>query len=118
MHRLRNARSLARLVLVWFALALGVAVASPLIKPDASTLVCSAGGVMKRVAADTDADAAPMLPSLLDCPLCLHVASPAPTASPGACPAPTSVRCTGGHVRDVDGPLAVRLPGCGPPSHA
>ena len=86
MHRLRNARSLARLVLVWFALALGVAVASPLIKPDASTLVCSAGGVMKRVAADADADsdAAPMLPGLLDCPLCLHVAAPVPTASPGA----------------------------------
>lgn len=44
MHRLRQARFLARLVLAWFALPLGVALASPLVQPQSLEMVCSGGG--------------------------------------------------------------------------
>ena len=46
-NRLRHGRFLARLVLAWFALAIGVAVASPLVKPQAIELVCSGNGAIK-----------------------------------------------------------------------
>jgi hypothetical protein len=118
MQRLRNARTLARLVLVWFALALGVAVAAPLIQPDTGTLVCSAGGVMKRVAADAGSDAAPQLPIWLDCPLCLQIAAPPPMASLQCTLAPAAARYCPGATPEVDAAPAVRLPGCGPPSHS
>lgn len=38
---------IARLALAWFALALGVAAASPLVQPRAMQLVCSAEGGVK-----------------------------------------------------------------------
>lgn len=115
MHRLRNARLLARLVLVWFALAVGAAVASPLIQPQASALVCAAGGVMKLLPVGDDADAAPAAGGLLDCPLCLQMASPpahppVPVArraeAPGKAPPAEPVRLT-----RSSGPS----PGRGPP---
>ena len=45
MQPLRNARLIARLVLVWFALSLGAAIASPLVAPKAMLLVCSGASV-------------------------------------------------------------------------
>lgn len=47
MSALRPTRSLACLVLAWFVLALGVAVASPLVKPQSWQMVCSAAGTVK-----------------------------------------------------------------------
>ena len=41
MHALRNSVSLARLVMAWFALTLGLAIASPLVHPQAMELVCT-----------------------------------------------------------------------------
>ena len=64
MSALRPARNLARLVLAWFVLALGVAVASPLVKPQSWQMVCSAAGVVK-----------------MECPLCWLVAAPPPDFS-------------------------------------
>ena len=74
MQTLRHARAFTRFVLVWFALALGVAMASPLVSPKSIDWVCSSGGVMKLVASD-DGDEAPSS-SAMDCPLCLSVAFP------------------------------------------
>jgi hypothetical protein len=118
MHSLRNARTLARLVLVWFALAVGAAVASPLIKPQSVALVCSGAGVLKFLAAGDDAGASLAGAGLLDCPLCLHTSAPPPTAtlpdsvlSAAAAPTPVPAALV----------LAVRnagpLPGRGPPEH-
>ena len=47
MQTLRHAHLLARFVLVWFVCALGVAVASPMVHPQAMELVCSSGGAVK-----------------------------------------------------------------------
>lgn len=118
MHRLRSARQLARLILVWFALAVGVAAASPLVQPQATTLVCSIGGVMKIVPVGPDADAAPAGIGLLDCPLCLQIAAPpAPVQGVG-----TGAWMPGTHTR-ADGPVVVArsaapLPGRGPPARS
>ncbi len=70
MQALRRARFLARFVLVWFALALGVAVASPLVKPQAMELVCSSAGSVKLVQLGDDEGRTAATPTL-DCPLCL-----------------------------------------------
>lgn len=76
MQTLRHAHLLARLVLVWFVLFVGVSVASPLVNPQASHLVCSAMGGMKIVNAD-DASGGTVQPSSsMDCPLCATVAAP------------------------------------------
>ena len=57
MQTLRNAHLLARFVLVWFALTVLAAGASPLVHPKAMELVCSADGGIKLVASDDGADA-------------------------------------------------------------
>ena len=78
MQTLRNARWITRLVLVWFALFIGAAVASPLVKPEPTSMVCSAMGGMKLVNLDSDDDSTPAPGHSLDCPLCMPVAAPAP----------------------------------------
>jgi hypothetical protein len=79
LQSLRNAHHLTRFVLVWFALFLGVAVASPLVKPEAVHLVCSAIGGVKLVQAD--AAGSELLDGVafhtaLDCPACLPLIAP------------------------------------------
>ena len=76
LQTLRNAHVLTRLVLVWFALFIGVAVASPLVKPEATQLVCTAMGSMKLVQADADDQGAAPLHISLDCPACLPLIAP------------------------------------------
>jgi hypothetical protein len=82
LQSLRNAPRLTRLVLVWFALFVGVAVASPLVKPEASQMVCTAMGGMKLVIADAAGDNmdAPLARTALDCPACLPLIA-APVAN-------------------------------------
>ena len=79
MQTLRNARLLTRLVLVWFALFIGVSVASPLVKPQATQMVCSAMGGLKMVA-DDDGGAEAQASAGMECPLCAHVTAPPPPA--------------------------------------
>lgn len=89
MHALRNAVFLARLVLAWFVLSLGVAVASPLVKPQAVELVCSGPGAMKLLLKDAGDGRSPVAGHALDCPLCLSLDAPpivAPLAGASAAP--------------------------------
>lgn len=79
MQALRNASFLARLVLAWFALAVGVAVASPIVKSKSMEVLCS-GGVMKLLVTSDDGST-PANGHTLDCPLCVSLdAPPASTA--------------------------------------
>ena len=84
MHRLRQARLLARLVLAWLLLSLGVAVASPLVQPQSMQLLCSpASGGFKLIT--VDGDGAPVSDTHhLDCPLCLPLSAPPPAWAPPA----------------------------------
>jgi hypothetical protein len=74
MQRLRHATFLARLMLAWFVLAIGVAVAAPAVGASSLELVCS-GGALKLVAKAGDGGVAPA-GHALDCPLCVHVDAP------------------------------------------
>lgn len=88
MQTLRNAHLLARFVLVWFVLFVGVSVASPLVNPQASQMVCSAMGGMKMVLADDGGNVdvngqahggsgdTIKLSSNMDCPLCAQFSAP------------------------------------------
>lgn len=77
MQSLRHARFLARLVLAWFVLSLGVAIASPLVHPQGIELVCATGGAMKLIVKNADGTAQER-GHTLDCPLCASVAAPPP----------------------------------------
>lgn len=86
MQILRRSTSLARFVLACFLVAVGAATAAPLVHPKAMELVCTAGGAIQWVMADTDADgdgdsdATTMGAHTLDCALCLPAALPASPA--------------------------------------
>lgn len=77
MQTLRRAHTLARFVLVWFALAVGVAIASPIVKPQSLELICSAGGTVKLMVTGDDGAAQPTAHTL-DCPLCMISSAPPP----------------------------------------
>ena len=79
MHRLRTAQNLARLVLVWFVLAIGAAVASPMVNPQAMELICSGSGAIKLLV-KTDDGMQEMSSHTLDCPLCAHIGAPPPVS--------------------------------------
>ena len=76
MQRLRHAIQLTRLVLVWFALSVGVAIASPIVNPQGMDLVCTSTGSMKLVVQGDDEAAASS--HTLDCPLCASIHAPPP----------------------------------------
>lgn len=74
--KLRNAHRLTRTVLVWFALFIGVAVASPLVNPEGVQLVCTTSGGVKLLQLDADGEEAHATDHSLHCPLCMPVAAP------------------------------------------
>jgi len=76
MQTLRNAKFITRLVLVWFALFLGSAIASTIVNPGSLQMVCSSGG-MKMVDITGD-DGKFKASASMDCPLCASVTAPPP----------------------------------------
>jgi hypothetical protein len=117
MQRLRHTPQLARLVLAWFMLSLGVALASPLLGSPDMMLVCSGTGAMKLLApASGDAETESTTPTMA-CPLCA-----------GAAPAPACVYSPPTHALSyaLQGIAAARLaartaaplPARGPPPRA
>ena len=79
LHTLRSTRSLARAVLLWWCLALGLATAAPLAQAQGSRMVCSAAGMVMLVDAETGAPASQAAHGL-DCVLCLFTGAPPPAA--------------------------------------
>lgn len=112
--------ALARLALAWFALTLGVAVAAPMLQPQAVQLVCDAVGGVKLVALQGDGSAGGQVLHGLDCVLCLSGgAAPAATPLPPTLP-PASDCGPGrepGQARAVHQARAP-LPARGPPAYS
>jgi hypothetical protein len=77
MQTLRNANLIARFVLVWFALSIGVAIASPIVKPQSMEVICSASGVMKLLIKSDEGSEVVSLHTL-DCSLCSTGYAPPP----------------------------------------
>lgn len=119
LHRLRQRAPalLGRLVLAWFALSLGAAIASPLVSPQALELVCSSAGVMK-VIVKADDGAQELGAAHLDCPMCMPLAAPPPAARwqrRAAALAPVPCAAAAGR-RASAAATAAPLPARGPPS--
>ncbi len=74
---LRQATWLARLVLGGLLLSLGVALASPIAKPQSVEMICSGAGVVKFIV-QTDDGAQEMGNMPMDCPMCQSFAAPPP----------------------------------------
>jgi hypothetical protein len=118
MQSLRHARLLARLVLAWFVLSMGVAVASPMVMGQSLELICSGSGVMKIVVKADDGTSQPSGVSL-DCPLCANVGSPPPVVKASAEPAhPLSYALRPIAAAHIAWLTAAPLPARGPPSHS
>ena len=77
MQYLRNTTNIIRFVLIWFALSVGVAIASPMVQPKAVDMVCTSTGSMKLVA-QGDEDSSTVASPTLDCPLCATTCAPPP----------------------------------------
>lgn len=93
MHTLRTSRffglNLARLVLVWFVLSVGVAVAAPLLYPKAMDIVCTGSGAAKLVIKSADGTTGTQALDVgMDCPMCAPAGAP-PTSVCGATPQPS-----------------------------
>lgn len=118
MQILRNAHTLARFVLVWFALSVGVAIASPMVKPQAMQMVCSSAGAIKVVATDADTGSAPAT-NTLDCPLCAGLGGVPPFVAVafGAAPPQRYVPTAQTSSPVLFAPVAP-LPPRGPPANA
>ena len=116
MQTLRNARWITRLVLVWFALFIGAAIASPLVKPASGQMVCTAMGGMKMVM-DGDSDQGTTPSASMDCPLCAPlIAPPVPQArsfEPPSTLAHVLQTLPAAHIAGLTG---APLPPRGPPS--
>lgn len=91
-------RRLARLVLVWYVLFVGVSVLAATLQPKTMDVVCSSMGLMKVVVQGEGGDA--QVRSSMDCPLCAH-------ATP-ALPPPTVADLA--HVPDARSQIVQRLP--------
>ena len=77
MQYLRNTTHIIRFVLVWFALSVGLAIASPMVQPKAMDMVCTSTGSMKLVH-QGDEDSSTFASPTLDCPLCVIICAPPP----------------------------------------
>lgn len=75
MHTLRNTPWLARLALLWFALTLGAAAASPLISPQNELVICTAVGMVK-VVLNADGSVSTSPSPGVNCPLCVGGGAP------------------------------------------
>jgi len=78
MFKAATHKTIARWVLVWFALFIGVAIASPILNPTETQMVCTSAGGMKMVVASTDDNSSvnAQTATNMDCPLCATVAVP------------------------------------------
>ena len=113
LHTLRKSTDLARWVLLWWCMALGVAVASPWVQPVQHMLVCSASGSV--TVQDTGLPGAPA-GQHLDCVLCLGAG--APPVFIAVLPVANAVPLLGTHPAAALAPHSLSAappPGRGPP---
>jgi hypothetical protein len=72
---------LRRFVLACFVLAIGSAIASPLVKPQSMELLCSASGAMKLLVKSSDDDSVESTHTM-QCALCMPISTPPQSPQP------------------------------------
>jgi hypothetical protein len=116
MQYLRNTTHIIRFVLVWFALSVGVAIASPMVQPKAMDMVCTSAGNMKLVVQGDDDSSTSFSPTL-DCPLCANICAPPPALNTALSqPSPLSYALLPTVVAHIASLTAPPLPSRGPPT--
>ncbi len=117
MQSLRTLTFLPRLLLLWFVVSLGAAVASPMVRPQLIEMVC--GGVQPVKLVLHGEDGPQDLPAAsMDCPLCTPAGAPPPTVAALRLPAPLPL----GHAVQpipaarLAAATAAPLPARGPPA--
>lgn len=116
LQTLRQARVLARWVLAWFVLSVGLAVAAPMVQPQSSALVCSAAGEVKLLVSGDDG-ALPAGHHLLDCVLCLALGAPPVARMHALAPVPPlAYALVGAAAAHIAWRTASPLPARGPPA--
>lgn len=117
MQSLRHFTFLTRLVLAWFVLSLGVAVASPLVNPQDTVLVCTGAGAMKVLVKADDGSTREVAQTTMDCPLCVPCAAPPPAAPRAVAPvSPLAYALQGIPSAHIAARTAAPLPPRGPPT--
>lgn len=116
LHTLRNTPWLARLALLWFALTLGAAVASPMVNPQEELIICTSAGMVK-VKLHSDGSISTEASGELSCPLCVVGGAPPAFVSllPTPVPAPAYVQSGVASVH-VTASTAAPPPPRGPPA--
>jgi len=116
LQTLRNTPWLARLALLWFALTLGTAVASPLVNPQQELIICTSAGMVK-ITLHADGSISTTPSSELSCPLCLVGSAAAPAlATWQPAPAQTLARVQPGNAVVCLAAVSATLPPArGPP---
>lgn len=117
MQVLRRSTFLARLILAWFVLSMGVAIASPLLKSQDVGQVCTSLGAI-MIVADAGTDGSdPVSAKTMDCPLCVPAAEPPPPVVVTPAPAhPLSYALQGIASAILAARTAAPLPARGPPT--
>ena len=89
LQTLRNTPWLAKLALLWFALTLGVAVASLMVNPQQGLIICTSAGMVKVILnADGFISTAPS--GKLSCARCARWVAPPRRRSTSSCPSQRS----------------------------
>jgi len=118
MHFLRTSHLITRFALVWFALFVCVAAASPLVNPQSMEMVCSGSGVMKLVIQGQSDDGVGVASGhALDCSLCGTVGAPPPISlSLPALPQPLAYALQSIPQARIAALTGAPLPARGPPT--
>ena len=104
-------------MLLWVTLSLGVAMASPMVNPQALTLVCSAAGVVQlKIGADGDAPATPL--HTMHCVLCLSMGAPPVTVAAVAAPTSLAFALRAAPAQRPQGRITTAAAARGPPALA
>jgi hypothetical protein len=115
MHSLRTAHQLAKLVLAWFVLSIGVAIASPMVQPQRMELLCSGVGTTKLMVKAADGSE-PLRTHGLDCAMCIQASAPPPLQAITAVPPhPLSYTALVAPTSHTTARTAAPPPGRGPP---
>ncbi|MNR21762.1 hypothetical protein D3C85_1386810 [compost metagenome] len=117
MHALRTSSILARLVLAWFALTMGVAMASPIVAPKTMEMICSGSGLMQLIEMNQDGEVVPAGQHTLDCAMCLPVFLPSSSMTAQVSqPQPLAHALTPMQAAHIAALVGAPLPPRGPPA--
>ena len=115
MQMLRHSLHITRFVLVWFALSVGVAIASPVLNPKGVDMVCTGTGMMKLVVQGDDDSTTSV--KTMDCPLCAGMGAPPPAFNTSLTqPSPLCFALLPIEAARIASATAPPLPSRGPPT--